>query len=212
MECANEWYVQTAWGSLFEAGGTKDGDIVVVHGATSSVGVWAVMLAKAHGCTVIGTTRQQGKVAKLKAAGADHVLIEELGGLEKMAEEVLAVAPKGVNTVLELVDPNSVMEFAFKILDFFGTVVTSGVLAKVWSMKEFTPVMIPHTRKMTMHAGPGRTDDIPKALSEMVLGIRDGKFKPDVFLEKVYPLSEIGKAHDEMEDNKVTGKVVVTIP
>lgn len=85
----------TAWGSLFIAGGTKDGATVLIHGATSSVGIWAILLAKDKGCKVIATTRQEWKLEKQKQAGADHVVLEE-----GLSEQVKKIAPNGVDTIV----------------------------------------------------------------------------------------------------------------
>lgn len=199
----------TAWGALFETGRTKDGDKVVIHGGTSSVGVWAIMLAKAHGCMVIATTRQQSKIEKLKAAGADVVVLEK--EYSEMVKEVRAVAPDGVNTVIELVDPNSVLDFGLQVLDYFGTCVPCGVLSGNWKVKEFIFAALPHARYLTMHAGVIRDDNIPKAVREIVSGIREGRFKKEIFLNSVFPLEEVGQAHDLMEENKLTGRAVLRV-
>ncbi|KAL8789467.1 MAG: hypothetical protein Q9195_006792 [Heterodermia aff. obscurata] len=101
----------TAWGALFETARIAPGAKVLVHGATSSVGLWAVLLAKGRGCTVVATTRDGGKVERLRGAGADYVLLEE--GLGEMLGEVV---PGGVDCVLELLGPGTLPEIAFRNL------------------------------------------------------------------------------------------------
>lgn len=139
--------VWTAWGSLFCSGETKDGDTVLIHGGTSSVGVWAILLAKSRGCKVLATTRQENKTARLLSAGADHVLLDFPES--RLVEEVLKIAPKGVNTVLSLVGPDRIVDTAFQVLALHGTVITTGVLSNKWTMGDFCPLTIPPTRKMT---------------------------------------------------------------
>ena len=206
----------TAFGSLFQAAGLTKGQTLLVHGATSSVGLWAVLLAKDCGCTVVATTRQEGKVAKLKASGADYVVLED-----ELEAEIPKLYPKGVDVVLELVGPDRVVPFALPKLARHGTVVCPGVLSNVWSVgPDFTPAMIPPTRKLTFYSTTNATalgeedeelDAVEPVLADVIGKIEKGTFKPDHFLDKVFDLQDVGKAHDYMEENRAVGKVVVRI-
>ncbi len=66
----------TAWGTL-EQLGLHEGQSLLVHGGSSSVGMAAITIAKDRGITVIATTRQAGKRAALQAAGADHPIVAD---------------------------------------------------------------------------------------------------------------------------------------
>ena len=205
----------TAYGSLFEAAQCAKGSSVLVHGGTSSVGIWAILLAKEAGCTVIATTRQEGKVEKLKQSGADHVLLES--GLE---EELGKLYPDGVDVILELVGPDALTTFTFNNLARHGTAVCTGVLSKQWTLKEFSPAMIPPTRRLSFYSlgnrGRGDADAgvevVEEVLERVVRKVEDGTYRRDVFLDRVFPLKEVGKAHEYMEDSGAVGKVVVTVP
>ncbi|KAG9668378.1 NAD(P)-binding protein, partial [Aureobasidium melanogenum] len=200
----------TAYGSLFEAAQLTNGTTALIHGATSSVGVWAVLLAKDHGCTVIATTRKQDKAEKLKSIGADHVVLEE-----ELDNQVKKLAPSGVDCLLELVGPDTIESLALPNLAKHGSVVVTGVLTKQWAMKEFTPALIPPTRKMTFYSlepGQEEAEGVEKIVGEVVKKVESGTFKPEHFLDKTFPLEKIGEAHEYMEDSKAVGKVVVTIP
>ncbi|THX58929.1 NAD(P)-binding protein [Aureobasidium pullulans] len=200
----------TAYGSLFEAGQLTKGATLLVHGATSSVGVWAILLAKDRGCTVIATTRKQEKAEKLRSVGADHVLLEH-----ELSEQLKKLAPKGVDCLLELVGPDTIQSLALPNLAKHGSVVVTGVLTKQWAMKEFTPALIPPTRKMTFYSlepGQEEAEGVEKVVGEIVKKVESGTFKPEMFLNKTFPLENVGEAHQYMEDNKAIGKVVVTIP
>jgi NADPH2:quinone reductase len=200
----------TAHGSLFEAGQISKGATVLIHGATSSVGVWACLLAKSHGCTVIATTRQQSKIAKLESLGVDHVLLED-----DLDTQLKKLAPKGIDCILELVGPDTLQSFALPNLAKYGSVVVTGVLTKTWAMKGFTPALIPPTRKMTFYSlepGQEEAEGVEKVIEEVIKKVEAGVFKPEQFLDKTLKLEEIGQAHEYMEDNKAVGKVVVTVP
>ncbi|CAD0094589.1 unnamed protein product [Aureobasidium mustum] len=200
----------TAYGSLFEAAQLTKGATALIHGATSSVGVWAVLLAKDRGCTVIATTRKQDKAEKLKAVGADHVVLEH-----ELNEQLKKLAPKGVDCLLELVGPDTIQSLALPNLAKHGSVVVTGVLTKQWAMKEFTPALIPPTRKMTFYSlepGQEEAEGVERIVGEVVKKVESGTFKPEHFLDKTFPLERIGEAHEYMEDSKAVGKVVVTVP
>jgi NADPH:quinone reductase-like Zn-dependent oxidoreductase len=46
----------TAWQMLFKHAQIKEGDHIFVNGGTTSVGMWAIQIAKANGCRVTATT------------------------------------------------------------------------------------------------------------------------------------------------------------
>lgn len=92
-------------GSLAGAGGTayavlkklgiKAGETLLIHAAAGGVGTFAVQLAKAQGVNVIGT-----------AGEANHEYLRSLGATpvtygDGLAERVRAVAPQGVDAVLD---------------------------------------------------------------------------------------------------------------
>jgi len=63
----------TAWRALFQRGQAKVGETLLIHGATGSVGLAALQLAKAAGLTVIATGGTDEGRALLKKLGADVV-------------------------------------------------------------------------------------------------------------------------------------------
>ena len=206
----------TAYGCVQECGGLSTrpkGSSVLVHGGTSSVGVWAVLLAKDLGATVLATTRNPAKVDKLKAAGADHVILED-----KLEEEVQRLCPKGVDVVVELVSPGQCLR-VLGLTARHGTVAVAGVLGG-WEAGDFAPFMIPTARNLSFYtmtsSGIGHQDDgleeVEDILADVVKKVENGKYPVNAFLDKTFKLAEMGDAHAYMEDNKATGKVVVTVP
>lgn len=201
----------TAWGSLFEAAQLKPNSAVLVHGGTSSVGLWAILLAKDHGCTVLATTRKQDKVEKLKQAGADHVLLES-----ELDSGVNHLCPNGVDCILELVGPDKLTTFTLANLARHGSAVVTGVLSRTWSMRNFSPADIPSTRKLTFYGMSEEEQEglekVPRVMEEVVRKVESGKWRKEVFVSRVFGLEEIGEAHEFMEENRAVGKAVVVVP
>lgn len=65
---------ETAYHCLVTRGRLQPGETVLVHGASGSVGLAAVHVAKLVGATVIATGRSAAKLAVVAAQGADHVI------------------------------------------------------------------------------------------------------------------------------------------
>src|SRR5690606_41845237 len=83
--------------TLFRSG-LKAGETLLIHGATSGIGVTAIQMAKAAGATVIATSRGPEKAAAARALGADISLdarSDDLAGAIKAAD--------GVDVVLDMV-------------------------------------------------------------------------------------------------------------
>ncbi|KAK8058241.1 hypothetical protein PG994_008689 [Apiospora phragmitis] len=91
--------MQTTWGSLVSGLDLQAGESLLVRGATSSIGLCALQLARTLGATrVAGTTRSAAREQMLRDSGADEVFVD--GG--EIAGQV-AQSPKGrFDKVLEL--------------------------------------------------------------------------------------------------------------
>ncbi|MEV6780802.1 NADP-dependent oxidoreductase [Streptomyces syringium] len=86
----------TAYQAL-RAAGTGEGDTVLVHAAAGGVGTMAVQLAKHLGARVIGTAGERNH-DYLRGLGAEPVTYGD-----GLAGRVRALAPEGVDVVLDLV-------------------------------------------------------------------------------------------------------------
>ena len=73
----------TVWANVFEHGALKAGETLLVHGATSGIGVTAIQMARAAGARVIATARGAAKAERARELGADIV--------------TLGVSPDGTN-------------------------------------------------------------------------------------------------------------------
>lgn len=207
----------TAFGSIFEAGGLdRKGRkaTLLVHGGTSSVGVWAILLAKDKGHTVIATTRKQEKVAKLKQIGADHVVLED-----EFEDKISKLYPDGVDVVLELVGPDHMMK-SLSVTARYGSVVVTGVLTKQWGLEGFRPAMIPTCRNLTFYGMTNRgtlgaedegLEMVEGVLADVIKKVESGHYPKEAFLDRTFTLEEIGKAHEYCENSGATGKVVCMV-
>ncbi|MCG8612329.1 MAG: zinc-binding dehydrogenase, partial [Pseudomonadales bacterium] len=65
----------TAWGGLIHAGGLCSGQTCVITAASSAVGLAAIQVARFCGARVIATTTSESKAERLRALGADAVIV-----------------------------------------------------------------------------------------------------------------------------------------
>src|SRR5712664_266417 len=68
--------LQTSWGSLFKSLRIEKGERLLIRGGTTSVGMAAAAIAKAHGASVAATTRRPGRELLLRKNGVEQVFID----------------------------------------------------------------------------------------------------------------------------------------
>jgi len=195
----------TAQGSLDMLGVLPRGQgRLLIRGGTSSVGMAAASIASGHGIETAATTRRQGKVDALTAAGVDHVLVDDGGSL---AAGVHAVWPEGPDHVLDLVGASTLVD-SLHLVRRGGTVCMAGSLSG-WTMPDFEPIaMIPSgTRLTAFHSDNVKGSAGATLLQHVVREVEDGVYRPNV--DRVFGLDDIVAAHQYIENNQATGKLVV---
>src|SRR6202012_1601100 len=66
--------LMTVWHNVFERGGLKAGETILIHGGSSGIGTMAIQLAKAFGSKVIVTVGSKEKADACMKLGADHAI------------------------------------------------------------------------------------------------------------------------------------------
>ncbi|MEH6996284.1 zinc-binding dehydrogenase [Neobacillus drentensis] len=112
----------TAYASLFDTLRLSEGEILLIRGGTSSVGLAALQLAKSVSASVISSTRNTNKLEIVKENGADFVLLDD-GSLSK---QLFSLFPNGVNKVLELVGTVT-LKHSLKLLSEHGILCMTGI-------------------------------------------------------------------------------------
>ena len=90
--------VFTVYANVFEGGNLTAGETLLVHGATSGIGVAAIQMGKAAGAKVIATARGRDKADQALALGADLAVDATSEDFEAVAK-----AAGGVDVVLDMV-------------------------------------------------------------------------------------------------------------
>jgi len=91
----------TVWSNVFERGRLQAGEVLLVQGGTSGIGVTAIQLAKARGATVIASAGSDDKCAACLALGADFAINYRSQDFE--AETLRMTQGRGADVILDMV-------------------------------------------------------------------------------------------------------------
>ena len=196
----------TAWGSCVEILRVCKGDNVLIRGGTSSVGLAAITICKKLSARVLATTRKQDKQSLLKECGADVSLLDNGTISTTLRDQV----PEGVDHVLELIGVKTLRD-SLQCAKLGGTVCNTGILGNQWVFSDFQPMVdIPHGVKLTsFNSGESKARDAAATLQEAVNEVESGSYRLN--LHKVFPFSDLHKAHQLMDSGSARGKIVVLV-
>ena len=114
-----------AYGGLIEIGKMKAGEQVFVSTAAGSVGSLAAQIAKLKGCTVIGSTGSDDKVAWLKSLGLDAVINYKTHPIRDALEQA---TPKGIDVYFDNVGGDH-LEAALRRMNSLGRIAVCGMIS-----------------------------------------------------------------------------------
>lgn len=199
----------TVWGALDKSLAIQAGQSLLVRGATSSVGLAAVVYAKARGLAVVASTRSAANEARLRELGADHVVIDA----GEIAGTVHEIFSGGVDGVLEVVGASTLRDSAKAVRPFGGVSVIgllggAPVIDQFHLMQDlpaairlnFFPSGLLGTPALPLHDAP-----LSWVAAEVAAGrmpsLRTGTFDFD----------DVRRAHSLIESDRALGKLVVRL-
>ena len=197
--------VFTVYANVFEHGGLKAGETLLLHGATSGIGVTAIQMAKAAGAKVIATGRGADKAKAALALGADVAV-------DVTSEDFAEVAKRegGVDVVLDMVGG----DYVSKNLDALNTGGRIVFIAALGGAELNIPIFRIMMKRAVITGSTLRPRDADEkarlaAEIERVVWpwIAAGKIKPQV--DKTFPLADAAAAHAHLEGGAHVGKVIL---
>lgn len=199
--------VFTVFANVFEAGRLQSGETLLVHGATSGIGVTAIQMAKAHGARVIATSRTAAKADAARALGADI-------SLDASTQDLSArlVDAGGADVILDMVGASyaEANQAALRPGGRWVVIATqSGTLAQV----DLLQLMLKQA-VLTGSTLRRRSSDekarLTSAIESLVWPwIVSGAVRPPV--DATFSLEQAALAHLRLEAGEHVGKIVLTL-
>lgn len=201
----------TVWSNVFDRGGLKAGETLLVQGGSSGIGVTAIQLGKATGAKVIVTAGSDEKCAACVALGADHAI--NYRAVDFAAEVKRLTDGRGADVVLDMVAGEYVARELSCLADD-GRLVIIAVQGGVKSEINAGEVL---RRRLTISGSTLRPRPvafkaaIAKSLRDKVWPlIEAGRIKP--VIERVFDAHDAAAAHALMESSQHVGKIVLRWP
>lgn len=200
----------TVWHNLFELGRLQPGETVLIHGAASGVGTFAIQCAQACGARVVATAGGAEKVAALRQLGVWRAI-------DRHSEDFVAVIleetqGRGVDVVLDNVGGDYVAR-NLSVLASGGRHVSLSFMQGAKIELDLQQVM---RKGLTLTSSTLRPkSDAEKArlaqcISKHLLPlIAVGKIAPIVY--QTMPLAQAADAHRILEANANIGKVLLEV-
>jgi NADPH2:quinone reductase len=189
--------------------GTLEGRTVLVAGGAGAVGNAAIQLARWSDATVITTVSGPEKGNLAARAGADHVIDYTR---QDVVAEVRAIAPAGVDTVVE-VSPAVNAAIDAGVLALHGSVAVYATNGGNEVQVPVRPSMVPNARWQFVMVYNAPAAWRARALDDVSAAVMDGAARvgEDAGLPlHHYPLEQAAEAHAAVEKGAV-GKVLIDV-
>jgi NADPH:quinone reductase len=202
--------LMTVWHNVFERGGLKEGETLLVHGGSSGIGTMAIQLAKAFGSKVIVTVGSKEKADACTKLGADRAINYKTEDF--VAEVKASTGGAGADVILDMVGGDYI-ERNYDAAAIDGRVVQIAFLGGPKATVNFARLMV----KRLTHTGstlrPRSNADKAKmvaAIEAKVLPLlREGRIKP--LMDSTFALEKAADAHRRMESSEHIGKIVLAV-
>lgn len=191
----------TAYQMLVKRAALQAGETVLVVGGSSGVGAAAIQIAADLGARVIATASAGDKTEFARAMGAHEVVDHYTDNWHRRVLEI-AGADK-VQVVFEHVGA-ATWNQALRTMGLGARLVFCGGTTGAQ-----VEINLRHTfRKHLSYLGSTMGDlDTFRAVLQ---GFEERRYRP--FVDRVFPLEDVARAHRYLEDRRQRGKVVVSIP
>ena len=202
--------LMTVWHNVFERGGLKPGETILIHGGSSGIGTMAIQLAKAFGSRVIVTVGSKDKADACLKLGADHAINYKTEDF--VAEVKTATSGAGANVILDMVGGDYV-ERNYDAAAVDGRVVQIAFLGGPKANVNFAKLMMKRLHHTGSTLRPRSNADkaaMVRAIEAKVMPLlREGRVKP--LIDSTFPLEKAADAHRRMESSEHIGKIVLTV-
>ncbi len=195
----------TADDCLFEFGGLRSGETVLIQAGAGGVGIAAIQLAKRAGATVLATASSSEKLERLRALGLDHGINYRDTDFADEARRL--TDGRGVDLVVESVGTTlagSIRSLAYRgRISYVGDAGRGDLRVDISGLKGGNQSIHGVFLGAELFAGPRAYDNIARLFGLIAAG------EIQVVVDQTFPLAEAAAAHAYLEDRKAFGRVVL---
>jgi synaptic vesicle membrane protein VAT-1 len=214
----------TAYYALSELAHPRPGSTILVHSAAGGVGGAAVQIAKILGSRVVGVVGSAKKVAAVKADVVIDKSREDLWAAARRA------APDGYDVILDANGAETLKQ-SYRHLAPTGRLVAYGfhsmlrtredgrvrwlpLLRSYLKTPRFHPIrMVNENRSLlcfNLSYLFAKQDLLRESMGRLLGWLAEGRLDPPPVTR--YPVSEVARAHKDLESGRTVGKLVLTFP
>ena len=200
----------TVWSNLFDRGGAKEGETVLVHGGTSGIGTAAILLGRLFGLDIIVTAGSPLKCARALDIGAAHAI--DYRALDFVEEVKRLTGGRGADIVLDMIGGDYLPRNLACMAEegrHVSIAVQRGARAEV-SLWDVMRKRLTLTGSTLRARPPEFKAAIAGALRAKVWPhVESGRISP--VIDSVFPLENAPEAHRRMDSGEHVGKIVLSV-
>lgn len=198
----------TAGFLIHDVHAVRPGDQLIVHAGAGGVGSLLVQWAHAIGAKVISTVSTHDKAGRVRALGADHVIV---GRDDRFVDTVMELTGgRGADVIYDAIGRDS-FDFSLKALAIRGHLVSFGQASGPIGARDIGALA---SRSVTLSRPnyghyTGTRAEIERQADRLFAALRTGLLAIEP--PAVYPFAEAARAHADLESGRTTGSLVLQV-
>ncbi|KAG5998678.1 hypothetical protein E4U52_006474 [Claviceps spartinae] len=195
----------TAWTLIKEAANVQKGQWVLVHAAAGGVGLLLVQMLRSIGAKVIGTASTEEKRELAQAKGAEWTIDS---GEDVVAKVKEITGGHGIDAIFDGVG-QATFDADLEMIALKGHLVSFGNASGAVPPVNILKLGAKNVKlvRPVLYGYITERKDLEAYSRELFTLVASGKL--DVVIHDVYPLSEVARAHVDIESRKTTGKLLI---
>ncbi|UVI29569.1 NAD(P)H-quinone oxidoreductase [Paenibacillus spongiae] len=201
----------TAYLNLFQLGGLAQGQTVLIHAGASGVGTTAIQLVREAGAASIVTAGSEAKRSACLELGASLAIDYKAGPFAPRVKE--ATGGQGADIILDFIGA-PYWEQNLESLAMDGRLIIVGTMGGSIVNEMDLGLLLRRRQQVIGTALRSRSPKDKIRLTQLFAAFamprfEDGRLKP--VIDSVWDWEQAGEAHDYMEQNKNTGKIILRV-
>jgi NADPH2:quinone reductase len=195
----------TAYGIVKDICNIKSGDLVLINGASSAVGMILIQICKIVGATVIGVTGSDKKIDFIKSLGADFACLDDMSEIKKILGSI-GEKPK---FILESYGGKHFMNYYF-MLEAGGHICSYGASSREGLPSIQIRDILKDTKIVSGFWGTKMFENSNKlsiAVNDLFNLIKEGKIK--IIIGESMELKDAKIMHEKIRNRETFGKLIL---